>query len=58
MVTLEELVPSDHIYRKFKELWDFSEIEKEMNKMESNSTHKGYGLLGYFYVSWFNLWRT
>ena len=41
MISLEELVPPTHIYRKFKELWDFTEIGKEMNKMESNSDHKG-----------------
>ena len=51
IVSLEELVPADHIYRKFKDLWDFTEIEKEMDKMESNSNHKGFvELLGYFYV--------
>ncbi len=37
MVSLEELVPANHIYRKFKELWDFTKIEQEMNKMEANS---------------------
>jgi IS5 family transposase len=48
MVSLEELVPPTHIYRKFKELWDFTEIEKEMNKMEFNSNHKGYGAFRLF----------
>jgi len=48
MVSLEELVPANHIYRKFKELWDFGEIEKEMNKMEFNSDHKGYGAFRLF----------
>jgi IS5 family transposase len=48
MVTLEELVPDTHIYRKFKELWDFCEIEKEMNKMEVNSSHKGFGAFRLF----------
>ena len=28
MVSLEELVSPDHIYRKFKMLWDFKSIEK------------------------------
>ena len=36
MVSLEELVPANHIYRKFKELWDFTEIEKEMDKMSTS----------------------
>ncbi len=26
MINLEELVPSNHIYRKFVELWDFTDI--------------------------------
>ena len=42
MLSLEDLVPSNHVYRKFKELWDFTDIEKEMKKMEVNSDHKGY----------------
>jgi IS5 family transposase len=48
IVSLEELVPTTHIYRKFKELWDFSEIEKEMSKMEANSDHKGFGAFRLF----------
>ncbi len=48
IVSLEELVPAAHIYRKFKELWDFSEIEKEMRKMEANSDHKGFGAFRLF----------
>jgi transposase, IS5 family len=48
MVSLEELVPNNHIYRKFKELWSFSEIEKEMNQMELNSNHKGFGAFRLF----------
>ena len=48
MICLEELVPDSHIYRKFKELWNFSEMEKEMSKMEANSDHKGYGAFRLF----------
>ena len=48
MVSLEELVPANHIYRKFKELWDFTEVEKEMEEMEANSDHKGYGAFRLF----------
>lgn len=48
MVSLEELVPNHHIYRKFKELWDFAEIEKEMDKMEVHSNHKGFGAFRLF----------
>ena len=48
MICLEELVPDNHIYRKFKELWNFSEIEKEMRKIEANSDHKGFGIFRLF----------
>ena len=48
MICLEELVPDSHIYRKFKELWNFSEIEKEMRKIEANSDHKGFGIFRLF----------
>ena len=36
------------LYRKFKELWDFTEIEKAMNEMEVNSDHKGFGAFRLF----------
>lgn len=39
MVSLEALDPSNHAYRKFKELWYFTDIAKEMKKMEVNSDH-------------------
>jgi hypothetical protein len=29
MISLEELVPLNHIYRKFVELWDFTDIKEE-----------------------------
>ena len=48
MVSLEELVSSDHIYRKFKTLWDFSSIESELSKIEINSDHKGFGIYRLF----------
>ena len=48
IVSLEDLVPSNHIYRKFKELWDFTEIEKEMDKMEASSDYKGFGAFRLF----------
>lgn len=48
IVSLEELVPPTHIYRKFKELWNFTEIKKEMDDMEFNSDHKGYGAFRLF----------
>lgn len=48
MVTLEELVPSNHIYRKFKELWNLNDVKKELEKIEVNSDHKGYGIFRLF----------
>lgn len=48
IVSLEELVPSTHIYRKFNDLWDFSAIELELSKIESHSDHKGFGMFRLF----------
>jgi len=48
VVTLDQLVPSDHIYRKFIYLWDLSEIKVELEKIETNSDHKGYGIFRLF----------
>jgi len=48
MVSLEELVSSDHIYRKFKYLWDFRDIEIELSKIELHSDHKGFGIYRLF----------
>jgi hypothetical protein len=48
MISLEELVASNHIYRKFKELWNFSEIKDELEKIEIDSDHKGFGIFRLF----------
>jgi len=48
MISLEELVPANHIYRKFSELWDFTDIKKELEKIEIDSDHKGYGIFRLF----------
>ena len=48
MVSLEELVSPDHVYRKFKMLWDFKSIEKILKKSEKNNPFKGYGILRLF----------
>jgi IS5 family transposase len=48
MVSLEELVPSNHIYRKFKNLWNFHRIEKQLKKIETDNNYKGYGALRLF----------
>ena len=48
MICLEELVSTDHIYRKFKELWDFSNIKNEVEKIEIYSDHEGFGTFRLF----------
>ena len=48
IVSLEELVSSSHIYRKFKELWNFSDIRNEVEKIEVDSDHKGFGAFRLF----------
>ncbi len=48
MISLEELVSSNHIYRKFVELWDFTDIKKELEKIEIASDHKGFGIFRLF----------
>ena len=48
MICLEDLVSSDHIYRKFVELWDFTDIKKELEKIEIDSDHKGFGVFRLF----------
>lgn len=48
MITLDDLVPANHIYRKFKQLWDFNEVKNELEKIEQASDHKGYGIFKLF----------
>ena len=48
MICLEDLVPTNHIYRKFQELWDFTDIKKELEKIEIDSDHKGFGIFRLF----------
>ena len=48
MVSLEELVSENHIYRKFNKLLNFKFIEKELKKIEKENNYKGYGVLKLF----------
>jgi len=48
MISLEELVPDNHIYRRFHQLWNLSEIKSELEKIEINSAHKGFGIFRLF----------
>ena len=43
MVCLEDLVPNNHIYRKFSSLWQFDGIQRELKEIEKDNNYKGYG---------------
>lgn len=46
MVSLEQLVSAEHVYRKFMQLLDFTSIAERLQKLENNKHHgaKGYGI--------------
>ena len=44
MISLEELLPEKHNYRKFKEVFNFRKIDYRLKGMESNKGSKGYGM--------------
>lgn len=48
MVSLEDLVPEEHNYRKFNALWKFQYARKQLKKLEKDNPYKGYGLLRLF----------
>jgi IS5 family transposase len=48
MVSLEELVPEGHAYRKFKDLLDFEAIDARLTKLKKGNPHEGYGLITLF----------
>ena len=48
MVSLNDLVPEEHIYRKFMELWNFKMTEKRLKKLEKDNNYKGFGILRLF----------
>jgi IS5 family transposase len=50
MVCLEDLVSSTHIYRKFLNLWNMDSVRLELEKLETESDHKGYGIFRIFLV--------
>ncbi len=39
MVSLEQLVPKEHNYRKFKKLWDFKNIEAKLDGLKCKGPH-------------------
>jgi len=48
MVSLEELIPQNHSYRRFISIWSFTYTEKELRKLEATNPYKGYGILRLF----------
>ena len=48
MISLEDLVPENHNYRKFDKIWSFKHVEQRLKKLEKDNPHKGYGLLRLF----------
>lgn len=44
MISLEDLVPETHVYRKFAELWNFEGIKKQLRIIEKDNNYKGYGI--------------
>ena len=48
MISLEDLVSSDHNYRKFAKLWNFSYAKRCLVKAQKDNPHKGYGTLRLF----------
>jgi hypothetical protein len=62
MVSLDQLVNENHQYRKFKELFDFEAVEKELVAVEKYNNYKGYGILVLSHVlkievNFDNLWE-
>lgn len=48
MISLEDLIPKNHNYRKFVQIWSFQSVEKELKKLEKENPYKGFGLLRLF----------
>jgi len=48
MICLEDLVSTDHVYRRFINLWKFEGIQKQLKEIEKDNNYKGYGILRLF----------
>ena len=44
MISLEELVPKPHQYRKFIDVFDFATIKHHLKSVEKDANYKGYGV--------------
>jgi IS5 family transposase len=49
MTSLEKLVPANHVYRKIKELVNFSRILNKLKDLENEEGAKGYGIYRLFF---------
>lgn len=48
VINLDDIVSSQHQYRKFMQVWDMKPLESEFAEMEKVNDHKGYGLFRLF----------
>jgi transposase, IS5 family len=48
MVSLEDLVSHDHLYRQFLSIWNFKCVMKRLAPLQKNNPNEGYGLLRLF----------
>ena len=48
MISLEDLVPENHNYRKFNRTWSFKFVETHLKTLEKDNPHKGHGPLRLF----------
>ncbi|OGT31312.1 MAG: hypothetical protein A3E87_10415 [Gammaproteobacteria bacterium RIFCSPHIGHO2_12_FULL_35_23] len=44
IISLDDIVPADHNYRKFKTIRNFKYVDKQLKKLEKDNPYKGYGL--------------
>jgi IS5 family transposase len=44
MIGLEDLVQTNHVYRKFSGIWDFSGTQKLLEEIEKDNNYKGCGI--------------
>ncbi len=48
MISLEDLIPETHNYRKCDQIWSFKSVEKRLKTLGKNNPNKGHGLLRLF----------
>ena len=47
-VCLDDLVPVNHEYRKFMNIWSFKNAEKSLSKIKTENNNQGFGVLRLF----------